>query len=121
MRKYYEENPLKLHQMRLRKRKKKMESPYDKYSDHLQRLMAFAPHRTENMVRLIQTTYRGYGISNLPRSNYTSQRNAVAIQGWYRTMVSLYWRHGITELEPLKNTNAVDKHTLSLQFCERMH
>ena len=94
VRKYYEENPLKLHQMRLRKRKKKeMESPYDKYSDHLQRLMAFAPHRTENMVRLIQTTYRGYVHRKTFREAILQvRRNAAAIQGWYRTMVSLYWR-----------------------------
>ena len=55
--------------------------------------MAFAPHRTENMVRLIQTTYRVYVHRKTFREAILQvRRNAAAIQGWYRTMVSLYWR-----------------------------
>ena len=96
MKKYFENHPNELIAQRRKKYWSSQLEPPDPaslYSDHLQRLIAFAPHRSNKMAQKIQNIVRGWSRRRIFLSLLDDIKNAVAcIQGWYRTMIGRFWR-----------------------------
>ena len=91
---YYNKFPQKLIALRRKKRwDEENKNPHEHFSDHLQRLLAFAPNRSEKMAKKIQGTFRGWTARRVFIGVIENVRNnASSIQGWYRTLVKRYWR-----------------------------